>query len=214
MTGKLNLLRHLGVSFGILLAISCFFSTVLGQSGRRTPKTKTVAAPIPEPEPTPTPAKQSSQPRITFILGMEQPDVWGVSLQSVSGVRRSCAQRLDEPESIRVEVTQLAMSRSDAVNRAKSEKDSYVVWLRLRDDSMGGRQDLAVEYTVFAPGTAKNFTSGSTYPNRNSKVILGRRTSDINGDYYLNIAAQEAADRILAKFSISTQRRLPLAAMK
>lgn len=218
MAGKLNLLRHLGISFVILLGLCCFFSTVLGQSGRRTPKTKTVAAPIPEPEPTPTPAKQASQPAIILILGMEQPDGFsGVSLNSISGIRRSCAQRLDEPESIRVEVTQRAMSRSDAINRAKEEKDSYVVWLRLRDDTMGGRQDgnpnnLAVEYTVFAPGTAKVFTSGSTYPqNRNSNVIR-RRTSDIDGDYYLNRAAREAADRILAKFSLSSPRRQPLAA--
>ena len=144
---------------------------------------------------------------------MEHPDgFWGVSLNSISNVRRSCAQRLEEPESIRVEVTQGAMTRGDAIKRAKTEKDSYVVWLRLRDDAMGGRQgdpnNLAVEYMVFSPITAKIFTSGSTYPqNRNSTDILGRRTSGINGDYYLNRAAQEAADRILAKFSIRSPRR-------
>jgi len=219
MTGKLNLLRHLGICFALLLGLCCL-STVLGQSGRRTPKTKTVAAPIPEPEPTPPPVKPASRPAIILILGMEQPDGFsGVSLNSISGVRRSCAQRLDEPESVRVEVARDGMSRGDAIKRAKAEKDSHVVWLRLRDDTMGGRQqgdpnNIAVEYTVFSPVTAKVFTSGTTYPqNRNSNVVLGRRTSDIDGDYYLNKAARDAADRILAKFSLSSPRRQPLAVM-
>jgi len=168
-----------------------------------------VVPPVPEPEPTPTPAKQSSQPTLKFILGLDQVDSFSnVSLNAVSGVKRSCAQRLGEPEWIKVDATQRTMTRSDAIKLAKAEKDSYVVWVQIREDTMGGRQSgtansFYIEYTVFAPVTGKVHTSGSTYPrSRNRNVILDRRTSNIEGDYYLNQAARDAADRILAKFSV------------
>ncbi len=208
MTHRSKLLRTLAVSFAIIFGLSCF-STATAQSGRRVAKPRTVVPTIPEPEPTPTPAKQSSQPALRFILGLGQVDSFsGVSLNATSGVRRSCAQRLGEPEGIKVDATHREMTRSDAIKLAKAEKDSYVVWLQIREDTMGARQsgtanNLYIEYTVFAPVTAKVHTSGSTYPrNRNRNVILDRRTSDIEGDYYLNQAARDAADRILAKFSV------------
>lgn len=219
MSSKSKLLRVFAISLAIVFALNCF-STAEAQSGRRTPKSKAMAYPNPEPEPTPTPATstQTSQPVLKFILGMDQRDGFtSLSFNSISGIMRSCAQRLDEPEWIRVEVTQRAMLRSDAIKLAKTEKDSYVVWLRVPEDRMSARQtgtpnNAYIEYTVFAPATAKIVTSGSTYPqNRNQNVILGRRTSDIDGDYYLNKAAREAADRILAKFGLHAPRRLSLA---
>ncbi|MBC8031426.1 MAG: hypothetical protein H7Z16_15055 [Pyrinomonadaceae bacterium] len=104
------------------------------------------------------------------------------------------------------------MSRSDAIKLAKAEKGSYVVWLRVRDDGMSGKQsgtsdNLYIEYAVFAPLTAKIVTSGSTYPRNRNSVIPGRPTSTMEGDYYLNRAAREAADRILTKFSLHAPRR-------
>lgn len=207
MTHRSKLLRNLAVSFALIIGLSCV-SSATAQSGRRVAKPRIVVPAIPEPEPTPTPAKQSSQPTLKFILGLGQVDSFSsVSLNTASGVSRSCAQRLGEPEWITVDATQRTMTRSDAIKLAKAEKDSYVVWLQVREDTMGARQSgtassLYIEYTVFAPVTAKVHTSGSTYPrNRNRNVILDRRPSDIEGDYYLNQAARDAADRILAKFS-------------
>jgi hypothetical protein len=135
-----------------------------------------------------------------------------VSLNSISGVRRSCAQRLAEPGWIKVDATERTMSRSDAIKLAKTEQASFVVWLRVREDTMSGKQsgtadNLSIEYTVFAPLTAKIVTSGSTYTGNRNNVILKRPTSNMDGDYYLNKAAREAADRILAKFSLHAPRR-------
>lgn len=108
------------------------------------------------------------------------------------------------------------MSRSEAVKLAKDEQESYVVWLRVREilkyGQPGTKNNAYIEFTVFAPGTAKVFTSGAAYPSsRDRNVILERRTSDAEGDYYLNRAAREAADRILEKFGVHSPGRWPLA---
>jgi hypothetical protein len=100
------------------------------------------------------------------------------------------------------------MSRGDAVQKAKGEKESYVILLQVQIDTMSSNSqnsrdaDLVIEYSVLAPTTAKQLTFGRTYTQaqRNRGSILNPRTSSIYGDRYLNQAAQEAADRILAYF--------------
>lgn len=210
MSTSSTLLRNVAVSFAIVFALSCL-STAQAQSGRRVAKSTSKPVAVANPEPTPAPAASAEKPKpvIRFILGMDQYDSFSsVSLNTFSGVRRSCGQRLDDPEWVKVEVVQRAMSRGDAISRARAEKDSYVVWLRIREDTMSSNQtgtpnNAYIEYTVFAPATAKIVTSGGTYPQHGNKnVILGPRTSGIDGDYYLNKAARDAADRILAKFRL------------
>lgn len=216
MAGKLKPLLHVAVSFAILVSLS-YLSAARGQSGRRAPKSKTVSAPIPEPDPTPspTPSRQNSEPILRFILGMDQYDSFSsVSLNAISGVRKNCAQRMEERTWIRVTVAPRPMLRSDAIKLAKAEKQSYVVWLQIREDTMSARQtgtrnNAYIEFAVFAPETAKIMASGTTYPGSRNNVILDRRTSDIDGDYYLNRAARETADKILSKFSVIDPRRIP-----
>lgn len=214
MSSRSKLLRTLATTLAIGFALSCL-STAHAQSGRRAPGSKSVPTPTAEPDPMPAPAssRQTSQPILKFILGVDRYDSFtNVSLSSISGVRRNCAQRLSEPGWIKVDSTERDMSRSDAIKLAKAEKGSYVVWLRVRDDGMSGKQsgtsdNLYIEYAVFAPLTAKIVTSGSTYPRNRNSVIPGRPTSTMEGDYYLNRAAREAADRILTKFSLHAPRR-------
>jgi hypothetical protein len=137
-----------------------------------------------------------------------------VSLNTMNGVKKSLGQRLAEPDGIRVEISQRSMSRGDAVERAKGEKDLYVIWVQVKNDTMKSaqtdNQTAFIEYTVFAPGTAKAMTSGSIFPGNRSRDILGRRTTDIDGDYSMNRAAREVADRILAKFGRDASRRWPV----
>lgn len=205
-------LRKAVAAFVLLFAFSCL-TTVAAQSGRRAPKPppKPISIPVPEPEPTPATAEQP-KPAFRVVLAMDKYDSFGsVSLNTYSSVRRSCAQRLAEPGWVAVIEAPRPMSRGEAVSRAKAEKDSYVVWLRLSEDRMSGNQpgtaaNAYVEYAVFAPATAKVIGSGSTYPSRGNKnIILGPTTSGINGDDNLNKAARDAADRILEKFRM----RLP-----
>jgi len=216
MAGKLKPLLNFAVSFAILVSLSSLAPT-LGQSGRRSPKPKTVIAPIPVPDPTPSPSPsmQKSEPALRFILGVDEYDSFSsVSMHTLSGIKRNCVQRMEERSWIRVTVTQRSMRRSDAIKLAKAEKESYVVWLQIREDTMsqrqtGTRNNVYIEFIVFAPETAKIMASGSTYPGSRNNVILDRRTSDMDGDYYLNRAARETADKILSKFSLITPRRIP-----
>jgi hypothetical protein len=208
MSSSLIILRNLAVNFAIVCTLGCL-STAVAQSGRRAPKLKPVAVANPEPTPARTISAETPKPVIRFILGMERYDSFSsVSLNAFSAVRRSCSQRLDEPEWVKVEVLQGPMSRGDAMSRARAEKDSYVVWLRVREDTMSSNQpgtpnNAYIEYAVFSPGTAKVITSGGTYSrHRNKNVILGPSTSGIGGDYYLNKAARDTADRILAAFRL------------
>ncbi len=215
MAGKLKPLLSVVVGFAIVVTIS-YLSPTRGQSGRRSPKSKTVTAPVAEPDPTPSPSpsRQNSQPTLKFILGMDQHDSFSsVSLHAMSGIKRNVAQRMGERTWIRVTVTPSPMLRSDAIKLAKAEKDSYVIWLRVREDTMSARQgnslnNAYIEYSVFAPETAKTMTSGSTYPGGRSGGIFERRTPEIDGDYYLNRAARETADKILSKFSLIAPRRI------
>lgn len=187
------------------------FSTASAQSGRRGAKVMPQPVPVPTSEPTPTPVAQKSIATIRFILGVDHYESFSsVSLGTVAGVRRSCADRLNEPVWAKVESSQRTMARGEAIKLAKSEKDAYVVFLRIREDTMssratGTRNNAYIEYTVFAPVTAKVFASGNTYPASGRGVVLNPRTAGMEGDYYLNRAARETADRILNKFSIPLQ---------
>ncbi len=206
------------IAISIVASIAIFFAlgmltTAAAQSGRRAkPAPKPIIVPQPEPEPTPTASAEKVKPAFRVVVGMDKYDSFGsVSLNTYGGVRHSCAQRLREPGWIAAEEASKPMSRSEAVSRAKTEKDSYVVWLRLREDQMSGNQpgtanNAFVEYAMFAPGTGKVVTSGSTYPSRGNKnIILGPTTTGMDGNNNLNKAARDAADRMLEKLRM----RLP-----
>jgi len=203
--------------FCATLLLSCVLA-VVAQSGRRVRKT-TTPAPIPTPEATPTPTTPSEKPKpaFTFIVGLEKySDFSRISLNAYSGVLRSCADRLDDSPTVKAEAATNDMSRADAVRQAKAEKEAYIVWLQLRPNTFSGQTgvndnpyNVYVEYTVFAPTTAKLMTSGNTYPEayRNKQIRLP--TSSTNGDYYLNQAARGAAERILDHFHLHLSNTLP-----
>lgn len=209
--------KTLSVSLSLALVATCTLG-IVAQSGRRVRKSET-AVPVPTPEaiPAPTPAPKP-EPTFTFIVGMEKfADFSRISLYAYSGVLRSCAGRLADSSLAKAETTSRDISRADAVRQAKSEKGAYVVWLQLRANNFSGRttvyddpNNVYVQYTVFAPTTAKQVTSGSTYPEayRNARVRVP--TSNTEGDYYLNQAARGAAERILDHFHLRLPGRLPL----
>ena len=198
------------------LLLSCALA-VVAQSGRRV--RKSVPANIPTPEATPTPIIPSAKPKpaFTFIVGIDKyGDFSRISLNAYSGVLRSCAERLDDSLSVKAEISTRDLSRADAVRKAKEEKEAYVVWLQLRPNTFTGQTgvyddpyNVYVQYSVFAPTTAKQVTSGNTYPEayRNKRVRVP--TSTTNGDYYLNQAARGAAERILDHFHLRLPNTLP-----
>lgn len=204
------------IIFCATLLLSCVLA-VLAQSGRRARKSSPVPIPTPEATPTPITPTPKPQPAFTFIVGLDRyGDFSRVSLNAYSGVLRSCADRLDDSLSVKAEVSTNDMSRSDAVRKAKAEKEAYIVWLQLRPNSFTGQtginddpNNVYIEYSVFAPTTAKLATSGNTYPEayRTSRIRLP--TPSASGDYYLNSAARGAAERILAHFHLRAPNTLP-----
>ena len=204
------LLRAVAAGFAVVLVLSCA-STDLAQSGRRA-RTSTpapVSTPEPTPAPTPNTSSEKPKPRFTFLVGLDRHDGFAnIPLYAYDGVLRSLVDRLDDSPVVQVSGTQSDMSRGDAVQKAKLEKEGYVVWLQLEVDTMSsntqnsGTPDIVIQYSVLAPTTAKQVTYGRTYTQaqRNRGGILNPRTSSIYGDRYLNLAAQEAADKILAYF--------------
>ena len=213
----LKVSRTFSVSLALALAATCALA-VVAQSGRRVRKSETVVpVPTPEATPAPTPAPRP-EPTFTFIVGIEKfADFSRISLYTYSGVLRSCADRLADSSLVKAETTSRDISRAEAVRQAKSEKGAYVVWLQLRANNFSGRttvyddpDNIYVQYTVFAPTTAKQVTSGNTYPRayRNARVRLP--TSNTEGDYYMNQAARGAAERILDHFHLRLPGRLPL----
>jgi hypothetical protein len=197
--------------FCVALLISCALLTA-AQSGRRGSKSTSVPVATPEPTPTLTKPAEKQKAAVTFIIGMDTlADYSRIPLYVSGAVLRTCASRLDEPASVEVETVNNNMSRADAVRRAKSEKEAQVVWIRLRANTLSGETrpndnpyNVYIEYSVFAPTTAKQVASGNAFPGayRNGGVIVSPGTSGMTGDYALNQAAKDVADKILNHFHI------------
>jgi hypothetical protein len=199
------------VVFLAALLFSCGVA-VVAQSGRRAPKS--IPTPVATPEPTPTLTKPAEKLKaaFTFIVGMDRfGDYSQIPLYVSSGVLRSCAGRLDDPQSVEVLIESSDMGHAGAIQRAKKEKEAHVVWLQLVPNTLSGRAgpnddpyNVYIEYIVLAPTTAKQVTSGRVFPGayRNRGVIVSPGTSGINGDYQLNQAAKAAAERILDHFHL------------
>jgi hypothetical protein len=210
MLKQLSLFRSLAAGFAVVLVLS-YASTSMAQSGRRVRKSDPIPVSTPEPTPSPTPSSspEKLKPRFIFLVGLDRREAFAnMPLYSYESVLRNVVDRLDDSPAVQVGASQSDMSRSDAVQKAKGEKESYVILLHVEIDTMSSNSqnsrdaDYVIEYSVLAPTTAKQLTYGRTYSQaqRNRGGILNPRTSSIYGDRYLNQAAQEAADRILAYF--------------
>lgn len=195
-----------------LLAVCAL--AVVAQSGRRVRKAQAMPIPLPEATPTPTPVVKQ-KPAFSFIVGMDNfHDFSRVSLGAFSGVLHNCAGRLDDSPLVKAEISTRDMSRGDAVRMAKAEKESYIVWIQLHAEDSSGPRDIYgdevevyLSYAVLAPITAKTATQGSTFPRAyQNKGIINLPSSTTNGDYYLNLAARGAAERILDHFHIPMDR--------
>jgi hypothetical protein len=206
MRNSLPLSRLLaaGLAFGLLLAIA---GPGVSQSGRRASKSKAAPIPLPEPAPTPATPAQKPKPQLTFLVSMDRfGGFGGIPLYTYATVLRNCVDRLDDSSSIRATAADREMNRSDAIKKAKSETEANLVWLELRPDTVSqdtrGTRSLGnvyLQYTVFAPTTAKILASGQTYPHmyRNKGIIVRPNTSGVTDDYELGQAARAAAERIL-----------------
>jgi hypothetical protein len=216
MLSYASVLRFIAAGFVISLSLICT-STSGAQSGRRAKPMAPVSVPTPEATPTPAAPAEKPKPAFTFIVATDRyADFSRISLNAFDGVLRNCADRLDDSLEVKANISTHDMSRADAIRQAKTEKETYIVWLQLRPNTFSGQTgvnedpyNVYVEYSVFAPTTAKLATSGNTYPEayRNKQIRLP--TPSTSGDYYLNQAARGAAERILDHFHLHLQHLRP-----
>lgn len=184
-----------------------------GQSGRRAPKTSATPEPDPSPSPTPT-VKKRAPTRLSLTLASE--GAGGMSYipkYFYDAAIQGCAGELENSPGVLV-MSGNDMSHGEAIKSAKSSKETYVIWLELRQDSMSSSSsnssqysNILLNYTVYAPATAKVVAHGETYQ-RSARVgpvstgpIGGSGSSDYV-QYRLKEAGREAADLILGKLLV------------
>ena len=200
-----------------ILTVSVFWlaATAPAQSGRRAPA-RTTTVPTISGRPRTVEKKPDKPPadtRTSLVIAVEEQNAFSRIPYYLSGtIRDTCGDALRKSPLLKVEIASREMNHADVVNRAKAEKETYVVWLQLGSDSFdSGRssstqapQDLYIRYTILNPVTARVKSSGRTYQriNRTGKGgVLGRipgsQGSSIYSEYALKQAAKEAAERIL-----------------
>ena len=184
--------------------------SVQAQSGRRKPQPPPAApVPTPTPEPTPTPKKEEKEPELAFLVGTDRSTAPGqIPLGFHSAAQRGCADRLRSRSSAVVDASQRDMSRGEAIEKAKSSPNTYVVLLTLTYDTMArSYDDIQLDFVVFAPTTSKVVLTGRAYINTNrvGPVVAGPTTrlpAGVFRESWLREAGEEAADRILKKLKL------------
>ena len=205
-----------GVSLALLVAMCSLFA--YGQSGRRQAKPPAAApVPTPTPDPTPEPKTKKDDNQISFFvaLGERGPSYNRYSYTYVEAAARGCADRLRKGSSASVDVSQNEMTRGEAISKAKSEQNGYVVLITLVEDVMSrsdssGNVEIQVDYVVFAPQTAKVLATGRTYENssRRGPVVVQRTPGSTVPTYReqsLHRAGEDAGERILKALHLNSQ---------
>ena len=208
-------MRHKTLSRGCLLAVCavallCLSQAALAQSGRRQ---KTVASPSsPPPADTPTakgegearPRADKRAPLATVIVGGDTfSNSMTIGPTYIGEAVDSCTEDLNRSGGLEARGGG-AMNRKEAVDRAKKETESYVLWLEMRGG--GSRSDeLYVSYMLLRPQTAKIIASGNVYlaTRRVGKGPVGVGVPGIGGrmplQYLMREAGREVAGRVADK---------------
>jgi hypothetical protein len=191
-----------------------------GQSGRKVRKN-------PSPTPTPAPAeaarpvppapKPEKLQLSLFVCTNGRGTMANIPAYLYDSMRDSFTQRIGEASTAAVTGGRDMMDRSEAVKRAKSTKDVYVVWLELELSTFDpassinniNPDDLFIRFTVFTPETGKVKTSGRAFQgSRRGPIGIGGRTTrrgSSQTEYQLREAARDAANQVLASLAASTR---------
>lgn len=189
-------------------------SSVGAQSGRRVRKVTAPPVPMPTPDAIPVKSTEKPKPALTVVIGLERRDYYGNSaMVSAAGALQVLVDRLEDHPGVKAAQVSRDMTRSEAIKKAKSEKEAYVIFLELGVDRMTGNQsEFRLSYWVFSPVTSKVKTSGQTYPRmyRTRGVILDPRAPTVYGDRQLEEAARDVAERILKAFHLHLTNQRPV----
>lgn len=195
-----------------LLALVLCALSVQAQSGRRkTPPPPAAPIPTPTPEATPIPKKATEKAEVVFyVITDRQQDHGMIPLAFHTVAQRGCADRLRARSSAEVDAPHSDVNRGKAIEKAKSSTNTYAILLTLQYDTMVyPSNDIQLDFTVFAPTTAKVVMTGRSYinPNRAGPVTVGRSgiPAGVYRESWFREAGEEVADRILKKLNLVTK---------
>ena len=218
-----HLIRVVVAGFAVSFALG-YDSIAVAQSGRHVRKSAPapVSTPAPEPALTPNKAKEKEKAALTFIVGTDRNGGFSnIPMYYYDTVARGCAERLENATGVKADVAQAEMNRSEAISRARAEKEMYVVWLQLSSQNINNQpgtvnnvNDIYLEYSVYEPTTAKRVAWGHTYQGARKKgAVVGPsptgRGSTVYSEYLLKQAAREAAEKILDTMKIGSAPGIP-----
>lgn len=209
--GKLSQEKRIRIMIICALSILCLSQPMLAQSGRRPPKRESPPPPQApaetRPEPAPETPAEKPGPAAYLIVGGDR---FGSSMDIPSvyadNAVDACLSRLKKSPSLSVRPGG-NMTRGDAINIAKKEKDAHVVWLEIRADN-NRAEGISIGYTVFKPQTAQVKTSGRVYLDGRS-VGSGRVGIPLPGgnrrlplEYQMSEGGKNVADRLMKNFEV------------
>lgn len=207
------------------LLVMLFAVAVAAQSRRRPPAADPpppIVLSTPDNPPTgTTPQKKPAVPALPLIVGA---DSFNASFDSLPSslydyLYGACVDRLRDSGAVAVTASG-EMTRKEAIDRAKSQTETYVVWLEASTDNFGGAgtgrtnvDRLFVNYTIFSPQTAKVKSSGRVYADTVRATTggpIGVSLPTINRrlpiQYKLQLMGAEVADRVLSGFNIPLRK--------
>jgi hypothetical protein len=203
----------LAFTVAAILLLICSSFVGQAQSGRRQ-KPKATTVPIEE-TPATTTTSETRKPDFNLAVSIERSSFDQVPNWYFGTVLASCADRLKSTPAVSVSAGDTDTTRADAINAAKNSKDTHIVWLQLRNDSLSADRswsnvnDITVEYFVYAPITAKVVTSGRAYNHgyRKGPVVVGpgssgTTTNAIGAEALLRQMGRDVADSILSGLHI------------
>ena len=194
------------VTLFLVIFVLCALS-VGAQSGRRKIQPPPAApVPTPTPEPTPTPKKEERKSELVFFVGTDRNvDSASIPLAFYTIAQRGCADRLRSKSDAEVDAPHGDLGRGQAIQKAKSSTNTYVVLLELGLASMPtSSNELQLDFTVFSPATAKVLITGRSYINANraGPVTVGRQIpAGMFREAWIREAGEEVADKILKKIN-------------
>ena len=119
----------------------------------------------------------------------------------------SCAARLRQAVLSSVRIAEKDMHRKEASDYAKNSTDVNVAWLEMEREGMSNSiEDLAISYSLFAPGTGKSKAMGRVPLRRRGVGGIGLPApsgSPAALEYTFKQAGREVADRILNALNLS-----------
>jgi hypothetical protein len=150
-----------------LMILLCALGSAEAQSGRRA-KERTSTPPVQPSAKTEStsPATDSEARRVSLIVTIDE-SLHSVSVPPGSSrvVLNGFVERLKKSPAFELKVEK-HMSRKEAGDLAKSQTESFVVWLQLDSEYISSRSngsDMYVEYVVLTPGTGKSKSQGRVY---------------------------------------------------